>query len=105
MCLPTSSNSVNDHEDASVSGHEDSLVNAQVNDVRRESASLQRKILGSWKQYSGRKFSGFFPVDSDNFQCSPRGSFWKSSEKIRKIPGGNTASMFQIFPVFSCRIR
>jgi hypothetical protein len=25
--------------------------------------------------------------------------------KIRKIPGGNTASMFQIFPVFPCRIR
>jgi hypothetical protein len=24
--------------------------------------------------------------------------------KILKIPGGNTASMFQIFPVFSCRI-
>jgi hypothetical protein len=25
--------------------------------------------------------------------------------KIRKILGGNTASMFQIFPVFSCRIQ
>ncbi len=86
MCLPTSNNSVNDHEDASVSGHEDSLVNAQVSDVRRESAGLQRKILGSWKQYSGRKFPEFFPVDSDNFQCFPRGSFrnyWKKSGKFR----------------------
>jgi hypothetical protein len=33
-----------------------------VNDVRRQTAGLQRKILGSWKQYSGREFLGFFPV-------------------------------------------
>jgi hypothetical protein len=51
-----------------------------VNDVRRETAGLQRKILGSWKQYSGREFLGFFPMDSDNFQCFPRRSFRKSSE-------------------------
>ncbi len=29
----------------------------------------------------------------------------ESSEKIREIPGGNTASMFQIFLAFPCRIR
>jgi hypothetical protein len=72
MCLPTSNNSVNDHEDASVSGHEDSLVNAQVSDVRRESAGLQRKILGSWKQYSGRKFRTGILLPC--FRCFPAGS-------------------------------
>jgi hypothetical protein len=40
-----------------------------VNDVRRETAGMQRKILGSWKQYYGWGFPGFFPVDSNNFQC------------------------------------
>jgi hypothetical protein len=77
----------------------------QVNDLRRETAGMQRKILGSWKQYSGREFPGFFRVDSNNFQCFPAGSVPKSSEKIWEIPNRNTASMFQVFPVFSCRIR
>jgi hypothetical protein len=31
-----------------------------VNDVQWETAGMQRKILGSWKQYSGREFFGFF---------------------------------------------
>jgi hypothetical protein len=47
---------------------------AQVNDVRREMAGLQRKILGIWRQYSSREFPGFFPVDSDKFQWLPAGS-------------------------------
>ncbi len=81
------------------------MMNSQVNDVRRETAGMQRKILGSWKQYSGREFFGFFSVDSDKFLCFPAGYVRKSSEKIRKIPGGNTASIFQIFPVFPCTIR
>jgi hypothetical protein len=32
----------------------------QVNDVLRETARMQRKILGSWKRYSDPKFPGFF---------------------------------------------
>ncbi len=74
---------------------------SQVNDVRRKTAGMQRKILGSWKQNSGWKFPGFFPVDSNDFQCFPAGSVWKSSEKIREIPDWNNASMFQVFSVFS----
>jgi len=50
-----------------------------VNDVRRETASLQRKILGSWKQYSGQEFPGFSPVDSD------KGDGSKINENIYKI--------------------
>jgi hypothetical protein len=44
---------------------------------------MRRKIIGSWKQYSGREFPGFFPVDSNNFQCFPAGSVRKSSENSR----------------------
>jgi hypothetical protein len=76
-------------------------MRAQVNEVRRETAGMQRKILGSWKQYSGREFPGEF----QQLPVLSKRTFRKSSEKIRKIPGGNTASMFQIYPVFSCRIR
>jgi hypothetical protein len=36
------------------------LSYSEVNDVRRETAGMQWKILGSWKQYSGPEFSGFF---------------------------------------------
>jgi hypothetical protein len=35
-------------------------VQTQVNDVRRETAGMQRKILGSWKQYSDREVARFF---------------------------------------------
>jgi hypothetical protein len=43
----------------------------QVNKIRREAARIQRKILGSWKQYSDREFSGGFrqiPVLSDRIR-------------------------------------
>jgi hypothetical protein len=46
----------------------------QVNNVRRDTAGMQPKILGSWKQYSGREFFGLFSVDSDKFQCFLAGS-------------------------------
>jgi len=32
----------------------------QANNIRWETGGMERKILGSWKQYSGREFSGFF---------------------------------------------
>jgi hypothetical protein len=72
----------------------------QVNDVGRETAGMRRKILRSWKQYSGRKFPGFLrwiPTIASAFRQDPSGNH-------RKIPDRNTASMFQVFPVFSCRI-
>ncbi len=47
-------------------------------------------------------FFRWIPV---NFLCFPAGTGRKSSEKIRKISGGNTASTFQRFPVLSCRNR
>jgi hypothetical protein len=49
---------------------------------------MQRKKLGSWKEYSGREFSGFFSVDSDKFHWFPPGSVWKSSEKSGKFQAG-----------------
>ncbi len=58
-----------------------------------------------WKQYSNRKFSDFF-------RWFPTGSCWKAQEidrnmpeKIRSFFDRNTASIFQRFPMFSCRIR
>ncbi len=49
----------------------------------RRTAGMQRKILGSWKHYSGREFSGFFSVNSDKFLCFPVRSIRKSSEKFQ----------------------
>ncbi len=55
-----------------------------------------------WKQYSGRKIFGFFPMIS----CRKAQKVDRNPpEKIRTIFGRNTTSMFQRFPVFSCRIR
>jgi len=42
------------------------LIIPRGNDVRRETAGMQQKILGSWKKYSGREFRGFFLVDSND---------------------------------------
>ncbi len=42
-----------------------------------------------WKQYSNRKFAGFFPMNSSQF---PAETGQKSSGNGRKISGGNTAS-------------
>jgi len=47
-----------------------------------------------------RIFFRWIPVNSLSF---PAGIGRKSSEKIRKFSGGNTASTFQRFPVLSCR--
>ncbi len=56
--------------------------------------------------------SGIFPVDADNFQCFPRGSFRKSSEKIRAgilLPCSRYLPCFPAgssdFPARSCEIR
>ncbi len=84
----------------------------QVNEVRQETVGLQRKILGSWKQYSGREFPGFFPVDSDNFPWFPRGSSWKSSENSGweycfHVPDISRVFLQDpvTFPHLSCEIR
>jgi hypothetical protein len=45
-------------------------------------------------------FFRWIPV---NFLCVRTGTGWKSSEKVRKIAGQNTTSMFQGIPVFSGR--
>jgi hypothetical protein len=50
------------------------------------------KIAGTWKQYSERKFSGFFRWMPDNFLYLSAGTDRKSPEKIRKISGRNIAS-------------
>jgi hypothetical protein len=41
-----------------------------VNDVRQETAGMQRKILGSWKQYSGRGSFRFFQWIPTNSRVS-----------------------------------
>jgi hypothetical protein len=48
------------------------------------------------------EFFQWIPV---NFLCVPSGTGRKSSRKTRKISDGNTASIFQRFPVLSCRNR
>jgi hypothetical protein len=40
------------------------------------------EIAGIWKQYSGRKLSGFFPVDSCAFRQELAGNHRKKSEKF-----------------------
>jgi hypothetical protein len=42
-----------------------------------------REIAGTWKQYSGRKLSGFFPVDSCQFSVL---SYRNWTEMIGKSP-------------------
>ena len=51
-----------------------------------------REVMGTWKQYSGRKISGFFPVHSDHF---PMLSRQKLVGNHRKFSGRNPASMFR----------
>ncbi len=77
----------------------------QANNIRWETGGMERKIQEVGSSILAGNFPDFFPVDSDNFPCFPAGYVRKSSEKIWEIPAGNTASMFQIFPVFSCKIR
>jgi hypothetical protein len=63
------------------------------------------EIAGSGSSIPTGNLLDFFrwiPVD---FLCFPAGTGRKSSEKIRKFSGGNTASTFQRFPVLSCRNR
>ncbi len=54
-----------------------------------------------WKQYSGRKLFGFFPMLSARFLPESTGSGQESTRKIRNISGRNTTSMFQRFAVLS----
>ena len=51
------------------------------------------EMAGRWKQYSGRKLTGFFRWIPAKFLCFPAGINRKSLEKILKIPYRNTASM------------
>ena len=72
----------------------------QVNDVRRETARMHQKTLGTWKQYNGRELAGGFrqlPAISRRIHSEIIGKF-------QKILGRNTASKFLLFPVFACRI-
>ncbi len=42
-------------------GFRGGVMEPQMNDVRRETAGMQRKMLGSWKQYSGREYCFHVP--------------------------------------------
>jgi hypothetical protein len=55
---------------------------------------------------------GNFPVDSDNFQCFPRGSFRKSSEKSKRKYCFHVPDISRVFlkdpvtfPHFFCEIQ
>ena len=50
------------------------------------------EVIGTWKQYSSRKISGFFPVHSNHFPVLSR---QKLVGNHRKFSGWNTASMFR----------
>jgi len=54
-----------------------------------ESCRKTPEIAGTWKQYSDRKWSGFFPVGSCQLPVLSRPEI---IEKIRKFPVRNTAS-------------
>ena len=75
-------------------------INApQLGESGKETAEF-RGFHGS--SVPARKFS----VTFSRFLTERTGIGRKAPEKIRKFPdGGNTASIFQQFPVFSCRIR
>ncbi len=58
-----------------------------MNDVRRETAGMQRKILGNGKQYSSGEFSRFFrwiPRNSSAFWQDPSGNHRKNPENPRR---------------------
>ncbi len=81
----------------------------QVNEVGREMAGMQRKILGSWKQYSGREFSELFSVDSGRIRPEIIG---KNPGNFRReycfhIPDISCVSLQDpvTFPHISCKIR
>ncbi len=63
------------------------------------------EIAGSGSSIPTGNLLDFFRWIPVNFLCFPAGTGRKSSEKIRKFSGGNTASTFQRFPVLSCRNR
>jgi len=66
----------------------------------RESHRILYHVGRHWK------LSGFFfQWIPNNFLCFSAGNGRKSSGKIRKFFGRNTASMFQRFSIFSCRNR
>ena len=46
-----------------------------MNDVRLETTGMQRKRLGSWKQYAGREFFGEFPQDPPENHRKKSGKF------------------------------
>ncbi len=58
------------------------------------------EIPGTGSSIPVGKFSDFFRWIPVNFLWVPAGTRRKSSEKVRKISGRNTASMFQRFSVF-----
>ncbi len=61
------------------------------------------EIAGSGSSILTGKVSDFFQWIPINFLCSLTRTDRKSSEKIRKISGGNTGSTFHRFPVLFCR--
>jgi hypothetical protein len=56
------------------------------------SRGILQEIAGTWKQYSDRKLSGFFPVDSCQFPVHSGRNRSEIIGKIRKFSGRNTAS-------------
>ncbi len=63
------------------------------------------KICGTGSSIPAENCSDFFRSIPVNFLCVLTGTGRKSSKKVQKISGRNTASMFQRFPVFSGRNR
>ncbi len=57
------------------------------------------EIAGSGSSIPTRNLLDFFRWILVNFLCFPAGTGRKSSKKIQKISGGNTASTFQRFSV------
>ena len=74
--------------------------------IRDSSGRNTPEVTGTWKQYSGRKISGFFPVNSDHFPVLsrqklvgnnrkksgnfPAGTLLPCSDDFRCIPAGSS---------------
>jgi hypothetical protein len=86
----------------------DSMVKGQLQQPRSNSPARKRLVPGNSGDFVEAVFRPemfqIFSMLSVHFLQESTGSSQESAGKIRTISGRNTASMFQRFSVFSCRM-
>ena len=73
--------------------------------LRAGSGKKALEIAGTWKQYSHRKFVGFFPIISNQFLPESTGNWLESTGKNPTNFRSEYCFHFRLFPVLFCRIR